>query len=70
MKEIMKNKARERAVDYIVKEFNLLPYQEYMLRKMMANKYCIIPPMRSRVNIDGLLAMANLIMKRGDKTEL
>ena len=61
---------KEQAIDYIVKEFKLLPYQEYILRKMSTNKYCIIPPMRSRVNTNNLLVMANLVTKRGDKAEL
>lgn len=67
----MKNKVREQAVDYIVKEFNLLPYQEYVLRKMMTHKYCFIPPLRrDSIYLNSLLAMTDLMLKRSDKTEL
>ena len=67
----MKNKTREQAINYLVKEFNLLPYQEYVLRNMMTNKYCLIPPLsRNGVYINSLLAMSNLIMKgKEDKNE-
>ena len=61
----MKDKTREQAIDYIVKEFNLLPYQEYVLRNMMTYKYCFIPPLRrDGVYINNLLAVANLITKK------
>ena len=61
----MKNKAREQAVDYIVKEFNLLPYQEYVLRKMMTHKYCFIPPLRRDcVYVNSLLAMTDILLRK------
>lgn len=61
----MKNKVREQAVDYIVKEFNLLPYQEYMLRKMMTHKYCFIPPLRrDSVYVNSLLAMTDILLRK------
>ena len=53
---------REQAIDYIVKEFNLLPYQEYVLRNMMTHKYCFVPHLRRDIiNVNSLLAMADLI---------
>ena len=67
----MKNKTREQAIDYIIKEFNLLPYQEYVLREMMAHKYYFIPPLRrDSIYLNSLLAMTDLMLKRSDKTEL
>ena len=67
----MKNKTREQAIDYIVKEFNLLPYQEYVLRNMMTYKYCFIPPLRRNgIYLNSLLAITDLMLKRSDKTEL
>lgn len=68
----MKNKTREQAVDYIVKEFNLLPYQEYVLRKMMTHKYCFIPPLncfipplrRDSIYLNSLLAMTDILLRK------
>ena len=61
----MKNKAREQAVDYIVKEFNLLPYQEYVLREMMTHKYCFIPPLRrDSIYLNSLLAMTDILLRK------
>ena len=39
----MKNKTREQAIDYIVKEFNLLPYQEQIIREMWETKSYLLP---------------------------
>lgn len=38
-----KNKTREQAINYIVKTFNLLPYQEYIVREMWRTKSYSIP---------------------------
>lgn len=60
-----KNKVREQAVDYIVKEFNLLPYQEYVLREMMTHKYCFIPPLRrDSIYLNSLLAMTDILLRK------
>lgn len=37
------NTSREQAIDYIVKELNLLPYQEHIMRKMWESKSYLIP---------------------------
>ncbi len=61
----MKNKIREQAVDYIVKEFKLLPYQEYVLREMMTHKYCFIPPLRKdSIYLNSLLAMTDILLRK------
>lgn len=61
----MKNKTREQAIDYIVKEFNLLPYQEYVLRNMMTYKYCFIPPLRrDSIYLNSLLAMTDILLRK------
>ena len=39
----MNNISREQAIDYIVKELNLLPYQEHIMRKMWESKNYLIP---------------------------
>lgn len=61
----MKNKTREQAIDYIVKEFNLLPYQEYVLRNMMTYKYCFIPLLRrDGIYLNSLLAMTDILLRK------
>lgn len=39
----MNNKTREQAINYIVKELNLLPYQECIVREMWESKGYLIP---------------------------
>lgn len=40
----MKNsKNREQAIDFIVKEFNLLPFQEHIIREIWENKSYLAP---------------------------
>lgn len=39
----MNNISREQAIDYIVKELNLLPYQEYIVREMWESKNYLTP---------------------------
>ena len=61
----MKDKIKEQAVDYIVKEFNLLPYQEYVLREIMTHKYCFIPPLRrDSIYLNSLLAMTDILLRK------
>ena len=56
---------KEQAIDYIVKEFNLLPYQEYVLRNMMTYKYCFIPPLRrDSIYLNSLLAMTDILLRK------
>ena len=38
-----KDKIREQAFNYIIKEFNLLPYQEYIVREMWESKAYLAP---------------------------
>ena len=62
----MKNKTREQAIDYIVKEFNLLPYQAYVLRNMMTNKYCFVTHLRrDSIYTNSLLAMTDILLRKG-----
>ena len=59
------NTSREQAIDYVVKEFNLLPYQEYIVRKMMTNKYVFIPPLRrDSIYLNSLLAMTDILLRK------
>lgn len=39
----MNNISREQAINYIIKELNLLPYQEYIVREMWETKEYLIP---------------------------
>lgn len=39
----MNNKTREQAIDYIVEEFNLLPFQEQIIREMWQTKSYLHP---------------------------
>ena len=56
---------KEQAIEYIVKEFNLLPYQEYVLRNMMTYKYCFIPPLRrDSIYLNSLLAMTDILLRK------
>ena len=56
---------RKQAIDYIVKEFKLLPFQEYIIRQIWESKRYLIP-----IRGDGwsstnaLLTMVDLLLKR------
>ena len=60
------NTSREQAIDYIVKEFNLLPYQEYILRKIWESKSYLLTPVRSRgwSYTRGLLTMIDVVLRK------
>ena len=63
----MKNSiSREQAIDYIVKEFNLLPYQEYIVRKMWESKSYLIPVRCSGwSHTRALLTMIDVLIRKG-----
>lgn len=61
----MKNKNREQAINYIVKEFNLLPFQEQIIREMWQNKSYLTPVRASGwSSTTALLSMIYLLINK------
>ena len=61
----MKNSiSREQAIDYIVKELNLLPFQEHIIREMWQNKRYLVPVRASGwSSIRTLLTMIDILLR-------
>ena len=63
----MKNKVREQAINYLVKEFNLLPYQEYIVREIWESKSYLIPVRGSGWSYTRtLLTVVDTILRKDD----
>lgn len=58
---------RDQAIDYIVKELNLLPYQEYIVREMWETKKYLIPVRSSGWSYTRALLTVIDILLRKDK---
>ena len=60
----MSDKTREQAIDYIVKEFNLLPHQEYIVREMWETRSYLIPVRGSGWSCTrALLTVADILLR-------
>ena len=58
---------RKQAIDYIVKELNLLPYQEYIVREMWESKSYLTPVRCSGWSYTrALLTVADTILRKDD----
>ena len=59
------NTSGEQAIDYIVKEFNLLPYQEYIVREMWESKsYLTLARCSGWSYTRALLTMIDVLMRK------
>lgn len=61
----MNNISREQVIDYIVTEFNLLPYQERIMRKMWESKSYLTPVRHSGWSYTrALLKVADILLRK------
>ena len=64
----MNSKTTEQAIDYIVKEFNLLPFQEQIIREMWQNKRYLVPVRASGWSTtSALLMMIDVLLRKENK---
>ena len=64
----MDNTTREQAINYITKELNLLPYQEYIVREMWESKRYLIPVRGSGWSYTKtLLTLIDIVLRAGKK---
>ena len=64
---MMKDKTREQAIDYIVKELNLLPFQEQIIRKIWNTKSYLVPVRASGWSATNALLMMIDVLLRKDR---
>lgn len=59
------NTSREQVIDYIIKEFNLLPCQEYILREIWETKAYLTPVRASGWSyLRALLTVIDVLLRK------